>query len=826
MKKKILALLAFLLSVSSLFPCIAVPQHTAHIDFLIPRPPNKQGFTIDIPIDGKDSWHDVNKIIEQEISRLSANHHLRFHELCTQVTHLNFHAIPHSFPEQAQSLTFIKMLTRLKVVSFINTPSDKIDFLFFLTPLLPSNVTIDFQKHLSSKETKNASLFSKGFLKSKMQKDKILITKFYLKNIIPNHEDQITLKNIFPNIVLVNLSLSNLPNEAIDLIAGFIGGSLLNWRLTSKEYYWKTYNAFLRATAGMVSFSLLPPPPPLSFSRQKQLAHMEAHANPLVKHIVFTGGPREDFLEILEQHTPGIADSFPFLEQASHMSAFTAELLKSEGKPALFPTKGKVFALVPVSIAFLNIFASQEDQPEYLLKFAYIDSFGNFLRDPLTNEILVFDQAFRFHDGFALVKKDRFWMYLDEHGKFLTSPQSNEPIKFPKPGNDFRNGFAAVLAQQEDIQSQSYLTKEGTFVTDPPTNQRLEFLQCFSFSEGKGRVYTGAGYAFIDEHGFFLTAKGTQEPLIFAEATDFKDGFAFVTGENEDETAVSYFLKHDGSYLQDPHSDEPLQIILPDAQTIPFFQNGFAILPIIKRGIKVFRFLNKQGNYLTTPENAQKIFECDEAYPFSKDGLARVLIKEKWYFINLKGEFLCAPGSKLPLSFSQAGDFINGFATVFLEPYFCYLAPQGHFFRLEKKLIAEEIGQFDNHFSAIKINNDWHLMDKKGRFLKDPHTNIVFAFCNTPAHDIFTLRFSDGYLLIQKEDFATLPLNPIIANAPPRSFFILDQDGNLTPVSREISIVPGLDENEVKRFGVYEFHNPNREAFPLTTRTFAKEYEL
>ena len=90
------------------------------------------------------------------------------------------------------------------------------------------------------------------------------------------------------------------------------------------------------------------------------------------------------------------------------------------------------------------------------------------------------------------------------------------------------------------------------------------------------------------------------------------------------------------------------------------------------------------------------------------DGFARVILNEKWNFINTRGELLCNQW------FNGCGDFSDGFARVKLNEKWNFINTRG-------ELLCNEwfngCGDFSDGFAAVELNEKWNLINTRGELL-------------------------------------------------------------------------------------------------------------
>lgn len=119
-----------------------------------------------------------------------------------------------------------------------------------------------------------------------------------------------------------------------------------------------------------------------------------------------------------------------------------------------------------------------------------------------------YDSAYEFEEGMARVVLDSKSGYIDSTGVEVIPPLYTQ-------ATDFKGGLAAV---QKDFDLWGYINKKGEEVI--PIN--LNYSQVYTFSEGKAWVRRGETYGFIDTDAKLVI------PLKYDRAYNFSEGLATV----------------------------------------------------------------------------------------------------------------------------------------------------------------------------------------------------------------------------------------------------------------------------------------------------------
>lgn len=239
----------------------------------------------------------------------------------------------------------------------------------------------------------------------------------------------------------------------------------------------------------------------------------------------------------------------------------------------------------------------------------------------------------------------------------------------------------AELIQKLNLQSLSQFNEEGTAAAESELahcyliNRRGEkisedFIFIGEFREGFAVAsnYLANGWIFLDCQG-----RQTFPKIFFDQPASFSEGLAKVRTSG----TGFYFINKEG------------ERVLPDKKELPFdynmagsFSQGLA--PVKKGALEGWIYINKKGETVIKPEK-----QLIAAEPFS-DGLAAVHVVEKtffggssdyWTFLDLNGKE----------TFRQRFDYVYSFV---------------------------------DGTAAVKINDDWFLLNTKGVKIAGPFAKI------------------------------------------------------------------------------------------------------
>ena len=219
--------------------------------------------------------------------------------------------------------------------------------------------------------------------------------------------------------------------------------------------------------------------------------------------------------------------------------------------------------------------------------------------------------------------------------------------------NSFKEGYASVSIKRanEPISKFGYINKEGKKAID------FQFDEVKDFSERLAAVRIGVHWGYIDMSGIYII------PSQFDEVYSFSEGVACV-GIGPAKSRKYGYIGKNGKYIINPQFDEPDR-----------FANGFLIFQ--HRSQEKSKTVVKYGYRYIGGNKEKKDFPAiyyDEAYLFTKDGLARVKKGTTYSYINNNLTEVTKPISeteRIPddlenqaIKFAEASDFSEGLAYV------------------------------------------------------------------------------------------------------------------------------------------------------------------
>lgn len=309
-------------------------------------------------------------------------------------------------------------------------------------------------------------------------------------------------------------------------------------------------------------------------------------------------------------------------------------------------------------------------------------------------------------EGFICIKNKKGYGLADLTGKVVIKPSLNSIPNFD--GNDY--------ARVEVDGKYGWINRKGTFLTEQL------FDDARDFSEGMAAVKSGKLWGFIDENGNLVI-----EPQ-FDVVSQFKNGISTV--------GISGhwgLISKNGEWITEPKFDEikefeggvaPAKIfnlkarsskwgmidesarfvIEPEFEDLENFNGDYARAKANGK----WGLIGKDGKWTVEPE-------FDEIYPFTDAGVAEVRIKNKYGFINTKGEVI------VPVEITD-------------EAYFNTVT----------------------HYLWAKVKGKWGFLDSNsGRWVIEPKYKAAYAFDSGDA--LIEAQHEDKWGMIDCRDNWLIP---------------------------------------------------------------------
>ena len=296
-----------------------------------------------------------------------------------------------------------------------------------------------------------------------------------------------------------------------------------------------------------------------------------------------------------------------------------------------------------------------------------------------------FDHAEPFNDESALVNVDQKWGFINKSGEMIVQPQY-EYI------SDFSEGAALVKVDEK----WGFIDKVGNIVIEP------KFDDAWPFSEGFALVKESEKWGFIDQQGEVVI------PLRFDR---------------------SYSSEGTG-FLFKPGPEGPIWI--------SYDKNGRAY----RKGLVDWLTrcnISLMGHWCYQ-QGTSSSSETNNWVDNFSEGLARVIVDQKWGYIDKTGNTVIEPKFQFGSSFSQ------GLAVVQFEEKMGYVDQSGRFV-IEPQPYESVSGMFFEGLAVVKKDNKVGFIDKTGLTVIDFEYDEVKGFSEGMA----AVRLEDKWGFINKD---------------------------------------------------------------------------
>ena len=298
-------------------------------------------------------------------------------------------------------------------------------------------------------------------------------------------------------------------------------------------------------------------------------------------------------------------------------------------------------------------------------KWGYVDSDGKYIINP------IYDNAYCFFDGLAMVVKDGKVGYINSSGKEVISPEY-------KGGTNFSEGKAFVVMDGEPIKCINTSGKELFSL------ENIEWA--YNFHEGLSVIKdTSNRYGFQDPDGKIVIAPR------FNNVGSFSEGMAFFQDGSE-----CGYINTKGEVVFNISSDNE------ESE----FCNGL-VENVNSTG--KFGYLDKSGS-IAIPH------QFDLATPF-KEGLAVVAVGDKFGYIDTKGTIIINP------QFQLADQFTDGLARIMQGWRFGFIDSKG---AIVHNPIYEKVGPYIGNYAFVSEDGvNYGLINKEGDMVVSPQFQDV-----------------------------------------------------------------------------------------------------
>lgn len=332
-----------------------------------------------------------------------------------------------------------------------------------------------------------------------------------------------------------------------------------------------------------------------------------------------------------------------------------------------------------------------------------------------------YDNAFRFTEGLARVKKDKKWGFIDIYGNEKTDFSFDDVYAFSE-------GLAAVYVHHEGW---GYIDQNGKSIIS------CHGYEVYDFTDDLALVCSGNKCGFIDKNGLIkFPVIYDYEPL----ENQFIDHFEFIRCPHMFSNGFAQLYKDGKGGILNRNGE----VIVPfNYDHISNFSNDLAKVGNVSNsdGEILYGFVDRRGDLVIDLKYQQK--NGNPRGGFS-EGLALVAIINKnshyttRFFINKQDEIII-PASN---SYDFIGRFSEGMAAIKRDNKYGFIDKNGD---VVIDCIFDKYSQFSEGLACIQLNGESGFIDKSGK--------IVINF-NLPVHGahIFGMKFNNGIVPIWLND--------------------------------------------------------------------------
>jgi WG containing repeat len=269
----------------------------------------------------------------------------------------------------------------------------------------------------------------------------------------------------------------------------------------------------------------------------------------------------------------------------------------------------------------------------------------------------------------------------------------------------------------------------------------------FIFREGLGRVKIGKKYGYVGMDGKLAI------PAQFDRGSEFSDGLALISRngklgyvDRSGRVVIEQSTFTDATSFSDGmavvrigkkygYIDRTGNLVIPATYKFAHpFQSGLG-MALTEEG---WVYLDKQGaTKITQLSLEEQYIDARQRgfYPFSKDGLARILIDGKSGYINRLGKTAIKP------QFTEAYTFTEGLAPVKVGDRYGYINTKG------KLVIPAEysiVSEFQSGLAAVQVGKQYGYINSLGKMVVEPRFDQAYSFNSELAAVVNNRRL--GYI--------------------------------------------------------------------------------
>ncbi|MBL4625448.1 MAG: WG repeat-containing protein [Flavobacteriales bacterium] len=383
--------------------------------------------------------------------------------------------------------------------------------------------------------------------------------------------------------------------------------------------------------------------------------------------------------------------------------------------------------LVTVAIVFSGVVNAQQIAAiaKEGTKVGFIDKTGNWLIEPK------FDIVQTFKGDYALAKTSNLWGMINKKGEWVI-PAKFERLSIPEDGYSmamlsgqwivvnktgktvYKNTEYKKIAKLGNGMLIGFLKKTAEYI-DVSTGKKvatpIETKALNKFSEGLAR-FKEKKWGYLDKTGKYKIKSQ------FDDAKDFKDGKALVklAGKwGQIDLSGAWVIPAEFEKIQGFKNGQAIAkqngktgiidekggwVVKPQYEKLRLFNSGYAFAT--KGGI--VGYVNESGEFVKGPSNATSI------YPFS-DGYAMVKVGDLLGYMNTEMKIVIEP------KYVKALDWGGPFGRVMIDEKWAFVNESGEEFKVPN---AQKLYKFHGGLVAVKANNQYGYVDKTGSVVIKP----------------------------------------------------------------------------------------------------------
>ena len=320
-----------------------------------------------------------------------------------------------------------------------------------------------------------------------------------------------------------------------------------------------------------------------------------------------------------------------------------------------------------------------------------------------------------FNQTLKLIASDA---HVNEYDNNLNGMSANELI------NRFADVRVGELSKRKELMGgkQYHQNREYTIVPINSYEEATKYAKyndwCVTYSEEMfdDKTCNGAGrFYFCLRNGFENVPKkvGPNAPL---DEYGLSMIAVSITMEGEP-NSITCRWNHDNGGSDSVMDDEQLSDLLGVN-----FYNVFKPYTREELHAKGFILFDEVQEMLDNGVQPKDIFDDMNIF---YDGYAKVILNDKWNFINRNNKLLSDTW------FDWVNNFYNGYAYVMLGDKYNFINQNG-------KCISDTwfdwVDNFHDGYVKVKLNNKWNLIDKNGKLISDMWFDAVYDFSNGYAN--------------------------------------------------------------------------------------------